>query len=130
MLTWFDDPAEYEGTNVVIHEFAHKLDMLSGHADGLPPLHADMNAEDWIAAQDEAFEDLVARVEAAGDDEDAQNQLVIDPYATEHPSEFFAVTSETFFTEPSVLHAAYPRVYEQYRLFYRQDPLARWRLQS
>jgi Mlc titration factor MtfA (ptsG expression regulator) len=47
----------------------------------------------------------------------------IDPYAAEHPSEFFAVASEVFFEAPDLLRAEYPAVYAQLRLFYRQDPL-------
>ena len=51
----------------------------------------------------------------------------IDPYAAENPAEFFAVTSEYFFSAPDLLHQAYPGVYEQLKAFYRQDPLARLR---
>jgi Mlc titration factor MtfA (ptsG expression regulator) len=50
---------------------------------------------------------------------------VIDPYASENPAEFFAVLSEVFFAEPALLHREYPRVYDAFRNFYRQDPLAR-----
>jgi len=49
----------------------------------------------------------------------------IDPYAAENPAEFFAVTSEYFFSAPDVLHRAFPEVYAQLADFYRQDPLAR-----
>ena len=31
-----------DGFNVVVHEFVHKLDMLSGEPDGMPPLHGDL----------------------------------------------------------------------------------------
>ena len=33
-----------DGVNVVLHEFAHKLDMLNGDANGFPPLHRGMDA--------------------------------------------------------------------------------------
>ena len=46
------------------------------------------------------------------------------PYAAEHPSEFFAVVSEAFFREPRETRRRYPDVYDQLRLFYRQDPAA------
>ena len=42
VLSW-DAAAHDPAINVVIHEFAHKLDMLSGAADGMPPLHAGMD---------------------------------------------------------------------------------------
>ncbi|GAA5182986.1 zinc-dependent peptidase [Niveibacterium umoris] len=117
VLSWFDDPSEYEGANVVIHEFAHKLDMLNGDADGLPPLHAGMSGEAWHDAFEAAYADMCARV-------DAEEDTLIDPYATEDPAEFFAVTSEVFFVSPEVLFDEYPDVYRQLAAFYRQDPLA------
>ena len=104
--------------NVVIHEFAHKLDMLDGSANGLPPLHASMRVADWAAAFTAAYEDLCRRV-------DAGQPTPIDPYAAEAPGEFFAVLSEVFFEQPAILAEIYPPVFEQMRAFYRQDPLAR-----
>ena len=46
----------------------------------------------------------------------------IDPYAAESPAEFFAVLSEVFFADPLLLQREYPRMYEQFAAFYRQDP--------
>ncbi len=115
LLSWFDDPGETEGINVVIHEFAHKLDMRSGDADGMPPLHAGMSRQAWRAAMGPAFDDFRRRV-------DAGEQTALDPYAAELPSEFFAVASEAFFEDPVMLCGEYPEVYAQLRLFYRQDP--------
>lgn len=109
-----------EGYDVVIHEFAHKLDMGNHRAgDGLPPLHGDMRTEDWRAAFEPAFQDFRRRTEAAEDTE-------IDPYAAESPAEFFAVLTEYFFDLPEALVESYPAVYEQMRRFYRQDPLERF----
>lgn len=113
---------EWDGYNLAIHELAHKLDMLNGDANGLPPLHADMRVQDWAAALQAAYDDLDARLEAAPDAE-----TPIDPYAAENPAEFFAVTSEYFFSAPDLLVEAYPAVYDQLMAFYRQDPLARLR---
>ncbi len=117
LLSWFDQSEEADGMNVVIHEFAHKLDMLNGPPDGLPPLHEGMRRQDWIDAFEPAYEDFCARV-------DDGEVTAIDPYAAEHPAEFFAVTSEVFFETPELLRAEYPAVYTQMRLFYRQDPAA------
>jgi Mlc titration factor MtfA (ptsG expression regulator) len=118
------------GYNVVIHEFAHKLDMRSGDPNGFPPLHAGMSAAAWKAAFSEAYEDFCRRVDAAEAlpqrrVQAALDALPIDPYAAENAGEFFAVASEAFFETPELLAPAYPRVYEQLRLFYRQDPKAR-----
>lgn len=119
-----------EGFNVVIHEFAHKIDMLNGEANGYPPLHRGMQVAQWKQIFMEAYLDFCKRVDEA----DVQSRrrgdaawasLPIDPYASENPAEFFAVLSEGFFETPALIREDYPRVYEQLRQFYRQDPLAR-----
>ena len=120
VLSWEDVAASgrLEGYNVVIHEMAHKLDMLNGDANGFPPLHEEMDGARWYRVFNEAFEDLCARVGAGEETE-------IDDYATEGPDEFFAVTSEYFFELPEVLDECYPEVYAELRAFYRQDPIDR-----
>ena len=117
VLSW-DAAAHDPAMNVVIHEFAHKLDMLSGAADGLPPLHPGMERRAWRAAFEEAYQGFCDAVERSKD-------TWLDPYAAEHPSEFFAVISEAFFEEPGETQRRYPAVYEQLKLFYRQDPTSR-----
>ncbi|MFZ3018570.1 MAG: M90 family metallopeptidase [Gallionella sp.] len=107
-----------EGFNVVIHEFAHKLDMKSGDANGRPPLHSGMSPQDWAHDFQTAYDDLCRRV-------DRGEETAIDPYATESPAEFFAVLTEYFFAAPELLQQAYPAVYGQLAQFYLQDPLAR-----
>lgn len=107
-----------QGYNVVIHEFAHKLDMRNGAVDGLPPLSAGLSVAAWAAAFERAYADFCRRV-------DHGEETVIDPYASESPAEFFAVLTECFFEMPDVLHDDYPAVYEQLQRFYKQDPLKR-----
>ena len=72
-------------------ELAHKLDMLNGDANGLPPLHADMRVSDWAEAMQQAFDDLNRQL-----DQNPDADTVIDPYAAENPAEFFAVQLLTF----------------------------------
>src|SRR5687768_8172673 len=60
-----DEENRVDGYNVVIHEFAHKLDMRNGDANGFPPLHREMRAADWKAAFVAAYEDFAARVDRA-----------------------------------------------------------------
>lgn len=120
VLSWADvaRAGGADGVNVVIHEFAHKLDMRNGDANGFPPLHRDMDRRAWSEAFSAAYEDfcrLVARRRHTG----------INPYAAESPGEFFAVLSEVFFETPELVMRNYPAVYAQLRAFYRQDPLAR-----
>ena len=128
ILSWADveHAGEMDGMNVVIHEFAHKLDMLNGKANGFPPLHAGMNRQDWSQTFNTAYKDLCRRVKAGEHTE-------IDAYATESPGEFFAVVSEAFFEMPDIVRTVYPPVYEQLAQFYRQNPASRelpreWRL--
>ncbi len=106
------------GTNVVIHEFAHKLDMLTGTANGMPPLHRDMDPASWTRAFSEAFEALRQQLRRP-------RGPVIDPYAAESPAEFYAVLSEAFFEQPQLVREQLPAVYHELRLFYRQDPACR-----
>jgi Mlc titration factor MtfA (ptsG expression regulator) len=125
-----DEDMRVAGYNVVIHEFAHKLDMRNGDPTGFPPLHAGMSPRQWRLAFSAAFEDFGQRVDAADalpkrKAQAALDALPIDPYAAQSPAEFFAVASEAFFETPELLRPAYPQVYEQLRLFYRQDPGAR-----
>jgi len=114
VLSW-DAAAHDPAMNVVIHEFTHKLDMLNGAADGLPPLHPGMDRRAWAAAFERAYEGFCDALERGRD-------TWLDPYAAEHPSEFFAVASEAFFTDARETRRRYPDVYEQLALFYRQDP--------
>jgi hypothetical protein len=120
ILSWADvaPVPDSGGVNVVIHEFAHKLDMLNGDANGYPPLHGDMSRKAWTVAFAAAYGDFCRRV-------DAGEEVAIDPYAAESPGEFFAVISEAFFETPHAVTAIYPEVYAQLKVFYRQDPAAR-----
>ena len=116
LLSWFDQPEAPQGINIVIHEFAHKLDMRNGCADGMPPLHDGMSAQRWRRAFAPAYAEFCQRV-------DASEETLIDPYAAESPAEFFAVMSEVFLEAPELVFEEYPQVYGQLALFYRQEPL-------
>ncbi|MBL8200536.1 MAG: zinc-dependent peptidase [Chromatiales bacterium] len=120
ILSWPDVQASGrgEGYNVVAHEFAHKLDMLDGAANGLPPLHEGMDVAAWEADFDSAYDDLATRLGRG-------EQPWIDPYAVQDPAEFFAVMAELFFDVPASLEAEYPQVYRQLAAFFRQDPTGR-----
>jgi hypothetical protein len=107
-----------DGFNVVLHEFAHKLDMLNGDANGFPPLHRGMDASAWARDFGAAYADLCARVDTGED-------TLLDPYASTAPAEFFAVLTEAFFETPDRVHAEYPALYRHLQQFYRQHPLAR-----
>lgn len=103
--------------SVVIHEMAHKLDLLDGAVNGMPALHPGMSAGQWQRDFGAAFDSLRAAVEQ-------EAETSIDPYAAEDPSEFFAVLSEIFFETPRVLRDEYPALYGHLANYYRQDPAA------
>jgi MtfA peptidase len=122
VLSWPDVEAcadwEATGMNLVIHEFAHKIDMRNGEANGCPPLPPTMSAETWSKTLTAAFAHFQLRVDH-GEDPD------IDSYAAESPAEFFAVLSEVFFVDPLLLRDEYRDVYAQFAAFYGQDPALR-----
>ena len=105
-------PADHD---LVIHECAHKLDLLNGNANGFPPLHSGMNARAWARDFHAAYRRLCTALDSRG-------SYRLDPYAAQDPAEFFAVLSETFFTMPRFIHEDFPAVYEHLQDFYRQDP--------
>ncbi len=104
-----------EGFNVVVHELAHKLDMLGGEASGCPALGNPAWAQDWQRDFAALMAALLA-AEARGDD------LPIDPYAASDPVECFAVCSEYFFDAPAYLAEVAPEIYRHLARFYRLDP--------
>lgn len=105
------------GHDVVLHEFAHKLDMLDGTVDGTPPLADPDLRQRWIEICTREFDEL------AGSD----GNTLIDDYGATDPGEFFAVVTETFFTRSTALASEKPALYDLFRTFYRQDPAARIR---
>lgn len=144
VLSWEDAAAPHApGGNVVIHEFAHKIDMGDGSANGCPPFlaafHGNIARADWQVTFRAAYADFCARVAALEsclphdfDDGNAAHVdtyealsagLPLDPYAAINPAEFFAVASETFFVLPQPLADIYPQVYHLLARYYRQDPL-------
>lgn len=117
LLSWLHaENGVEEGLNVVIHEFAHKLDMANGEANGQPPM-TEAAAARWQAAFVPAYADFCARLDRGED-------TAIDPYAAESPAEFFAVLSEVFFETPALLHRTYPAVFAVLAAYYRQTPAA------
>jgi len=103
------------GVNVVYHEFAHKLDQLDGAADGMPPLPDRAARDAWVQTLGTNYRRLRRR----GPDG------LVRAYGATNPAEYFAVTSELFFTRPADLRAQLPRVYQRLADFYHQDPAGR-----
>ncbi len=121
MLSWRDvadagESAEW-GYNVVIHEFAHVLDMRDGVADGIPALAGRAECNHWAEVLQAHFAEHCAQV-------DDGVETFLDPYGAQAPDEFFAVASEAFFVAPGDMRDEHPELYALLAGFYRQDPAA------
>jgi MtfA peptidase len=121
MLSWHDvahagESADW-GYNVVIHEFAHVLDLGDGAADGVPPLADAAERAAWIAVLDPAYEAFCQAV-------DRGDETLLDPYGAEGVDEFFAVTAETFFVNPQAMRQEQPAMYALLAAYFQQDPAA------
>ena len=117
MLSWADVRGGRDGgtANVVIHEFAHVLDMEDGVANGAPRLPADIPSREWQQTLASEYAAFCARVDAGVD-------TALDPYGATAPEEFFAVASEGFFVDPQAMRDEHPALYGLLARFYRQDP--------
>ncbi|MBF7055065.1 zinc-dependent peptidase [Halomonas sp. KAO] len=113
------ESGDFSGFNVLIHEFAHKLDLGNSlDVDGFPPLPGDIDPREWHRVFMAVWDDLQSRL-ARGE------ATPIDDYAATHPGECFAVCCEAFFTAPDLLHDAYPALFDLLGRYFRQQTLAR-----
>ncbi len=119
VLSWRDIEADlrepWYGQNVVVHEFAHQLDLENGASDGTPRLPDSAAYQAWAGTLQGEYDDLCAAADAGED-------TFLDPYATQNPAEFFAVVCEYFFDLPGELRARHPPLYDQLQSYFRQDP--------
>lgn len=107
-----------DGHNVVIHEFAHQLDSLTGYTDGIPILRKGQAYSGWEKAMLDAFNKHVERVEGG-------RETLIAPYGATGHEEFFAEAIVTFFEKPRMLHRDEPALYAQLSELLALDP-AQW----
>lgn len=119
ILSWADvmrginNPAD--GHNVVIHEYAHKLDEEDGTIDGLPILREHADYSEWARVMTKEFADLIKRVER-------NKNRVLDAYGATSPPEFFAVATEAFFEKGKDMRSRMPSLYQQLKRYYGVDP--------
>lgn len=121
MLSWHDVQLAGEAHdiayNVVIHEFAHVLDMRKGEATGVPPIEDRALRQRFRSVLAASFDAFCERLDAGIED-------VIDEYGAQGLEEFFPVVTESFFVTPHALRELDPPLYEVLVAFYRQDPAA------
>jgi len=121
VLSWSDvvrDTLDRDGAhNVILHEFAHKLDEENEIMDGLPVLRDKTHYAQWAEVLTREYDSLRRRV-------DSGTNTVLDAYAAVSPPEFFAVATESFFEQPLQMKNNLPELYEQLKRFYNLDPAA------
>ncbi|MFP3855388.1 MAG: M90 family metallopeptidase [Anaerolineales bacterium] len=116
LLSWADvvhgaaDPGD--GSNLVFHEFAHKLDEETGESNGSPVLPSAEHQERWQRAFSNAYETLRRAIDHGS------TIGPFNPYAASSPAEFFAVSTELFFERPGALRAFDRDLYQQLQSFY------------
>lgn len=121
ILSWQDImhglSGEADGMNVILHEFAHKLDEQNGDTEGLPVLGDAADYDEWARVLGREFAALEESVESG-------NEGLLGDYALHSPAEFFAVATEVFFEKPSEMKRVLPDLYGQLGKYYRIDPAA------
>ena len=108
------------GHNVIYHEFAHKLDMLDGAADGTPPLRNRAEYSEWSQVCTHEYQRLRHDISMG-------KESFLNAYGATSEAEFFAVATEQFFDRPQLLIRQAPDLYHVLQAYYRQNPVARVR---
>lgn len=121
MLNWLDvedaGATAQHGYNLVIHEFAHKIDLRDGEADGCPSLPSLRARRAWIAtmqAEYQAFREKVIVAERFGGE--AQ---WLDSYGATAIDEFFAVACEAYFVNRPRFGQEFPALVALFDPFFR-----------
>ncbi len=109
-----------DGRNLVLHEFAHKLDFLDDRGDGTPVLDSKEAYKRWQRVMSEAYDSLRESLEKG-------RVTLLDEYGATNPAEFFAVATEFFFERAKPLKNRHPDLYDLLRDFYGQDPVGRFK---
>ncbi|GAC1391070.1 MAG: zinc-dependent peptidase [Variovorax sp.] len=129
MLSWQDVLAgsvtSEGGYNVVIHEFAHKIDMRDGDADGCPPLPAGFAGRRsaraaraaWRAVLQPAYDDFREKTVLA--ERFGAEPPWLDADGATSIGEFFAVACEAYFVNRPAFARDFPAVLAIFDEFFR-----------
>ena len=123
ILSWADALAGGRSTsgarNLVVHEFAHQLDMENGDTnDGTPLLASRTEYNHWQRIIEGEYERLVRDCRHG-------RSALLDCYGTTDIGEFFAVATECFIQQPARMRQKHPKLYKLLSGFFQQDPAAR-----
>jgi Mlc titration factor MtfA (ptsG expression regulator) len=121
MLSWTDVHHAGESAdwayNVVIHEFAHVIDMGDGNADGMPPLPSAEQRKHWRRVLEAEYDAFCGWIDEGHD-------TVLDPYGATEIGEFFAVAVEAFFVASRDMRTEHPELHALFAEYFQQDPAA------
>jgi len=106
----------YDGRNVVFHEFSHQLDQEDGAADGAPILENRSSYATWAKVLSAEYEALQGKARK-------RRKSVVRRYGATNPAEFFAVGTEAFFEKPKQMKKKHPKLYEEFKSYYKLDPV-------
>jgi len=106
----------HDGKNVVMHEFAHRLDQEDGDADGAPILENASSYKTWAHVLGKEYDSLRGKTRK-------RRRSVLNKYGSTNPAEFFAVATEAFFEKAKQMQKKQPELYEELKSYYRVDPV-------
>lgn len=110
MLSWTDvrdgGVAAAVGYNVVIHEFAHKIDLRDGASDGCPPLPSAAARRHWLGVLEPAWQTFREQVIVA--ERFGGQPPWLDAYGATAIDEFFAVACEAYFVNRERFSVEFP----------------------
>ena len=104
-----------DGSNVVIHEFAHQLDQEDGVSDGTPMLQKG-HIRSWAKVLGKEFKSLQIKAKC-------RRRSFFNYYGATNAAEFFAVISEHFFEQPKTFQRKHPDLYVELKKYYNIDPV-------
>ena len=123
LLSWRDVVRQCrdapDGRNVVLHEFAHLLDMVDAVADGVPQFETEQQYQTWLDVTRIEYRRLVHHAQLG-------RRTLLDWYGATNEAEFFAVATECFFEQSVEMQDMHPALYAVLCAFYKQDPARRW----
>lgn len=127
MLSWSDvaqgGATAHSGYNVVIHEFAHKIDLRDGAPDGCPPLRSGAARAAWLQVIDPQYQHFREQVIVA--ERFGGPQPWLDGYGATDIGEFFAVACEAYFVNRERFTLEFPALVELFDPFFQPPARSR-----
>ncbi|MDF1877911.1 zinc-dependent peptidase [Sulfurimonas sp. SAG-AH-194-L11] len=122
IIIWHEAKSEayhLRHNNVIIHEFTHEIDFMSGEIDGVPPIERSKYNE-WTRV---LHKDFLALSQKVLKNRDWGKYKFLGSYASTNEAEFFAVITERFFEAPKSLKTNFPELYNELKSFYKIDTI-------